>query len=172
MKLTQEAKRNEIEKAIERNPIIKRFMATKEYDYKTLWFIYEVFDMVVEECIEHLSFSYGIDVNKKTEVALYNTDEYLFLQEDIFGKGNVEIDDIASYGCVTYDNFKTRLVIIHGHEHNIGMMNWMTDFNQFETLCNTIMELYSGQEYIVEDEYFTKEMFEIVQLRAKTNNAA
>ena len=172
MTTTQEAKRNEIEKAIERNPMVKHFMATKKYDNKTLQFIDEIFDMVVEECIEYLSFSYGININKETEVALYNTNEYLFLQEYILGEGNVGINNIATYGCVTYDNFMTKMVIIHGHESNIGMMNWMTDFNLFKTLCNTIMELYSGQEYVVTDGYFTKEMFETVQHRTNTSKAA
>ena len=148
----------------------------KEYDAQTRAFIDEVFQMVATECKWHCLDDLELEIDEETKFVFCNTKEYMDTVKKIYGREG-DRGNLMSYGR-NYNDIEDdwrKVVMIHGSEFNIGMMNWMSDFKQFEKLANTIMELAaSGQgiEYVIRDHDFAKEQFEMVQQMVQKRKAA
>ena len=148
----------------------------KEYDTQTRAFIDEVFQMVATECKWHCLDDLELEIDEETKFVFCNTKEYMDTVKNIYGREG-DRSNLMSYGrnYNDIDDDGRKVVMIHGSEFNIGMMNWMSDFKQFEKLSNTIMELAtSGQgiEYVIRDKDFAKEQFEMVQLMVQKQKVA
>ncbi len=148
----------------------------KEYDAHTRAFIDEVFQMVATECKWHCVDDLEFEIDEETKFVFCNTKEYMDTIKKIYGREG-DRSNLMSYGrnYNDIDDDWRKVVMIHGSEFNIGMMNWMSDFKQFEKLTNTIMELTAseqGLEYVIRDKDFAKEQFDMVQKMVQKQKAA
>ncbi len=144
----------------------------KDYDTETTAFINNVFNMIANECRWHCEDEFDIELDEEIKIELCNTKEYMNKCDSILHLGG--LDQLFTFGQYFYDS-KGKVVLIHGHENTIGMMNWMSDFYQFNILVNTIMELAASDrhmQYYIRDKDFSKKLFEEVQERVQKRNAA
>ncbi len=166
-------KNNNEENTMKKERDIEPLIKTKEYDKETRAMIDEVFEMVTTDCKWHCVDELELEIDEEVEYRFCDSNEYMDIFESVFGyRGGLNV--LCSYGRIIYEDDR-KIVLIHGHEINIGMMNWMTDFKQFEKLCNTIMGLTAsedGVECIVRDRDFAKETFDMVQNRINKRKAA
>ncbi len=164
-------------KKIEENKVIKEktiesMFEVKDYDAETRAFIDKVFRMVTSHCIVHCEEGLGIELDDEIDVALYNSEEYMAKCKSLFGENGSS--QLYTFGQFYFKDAE-RIVMIHGYEGSYGMMNWMSDFKQFEKLTNTIMELAASDrhmQYCIRDKDFSKKLFEEVQERVQKRNAA
>ncbi len=159
-------KNNKKVNTMEKESTLRNLYTPKEYDRETGAFIYEVFQIVAKQCKYHSEDMFEIDSEEEIYFELYNSEDYMaecMSDDDFFTYGKTIYSDGAIY------------ILIHGHESNIGMMNWMGDFKQFETLTNNIMELVAsehGVNCVIRDKDFAKEQFDMVQRMVQKRKAA
>ena len=150
--------------------------AVRNIDKKTREFANNVFQAIARGCkyrVEDLlEFDFEDDYGIEVEIENLDTEQYLERLESVFGYTNPE-KMYTHYH--TYPEDDTQHILFHMHEVTFGTTKWMSDFNTFSRMVNTILGAYAdcaSQKCIFRDTDFAKEQFEMVQDMVKQNKAA